>query len=57
MIDFQFEKDKRRFLKRNDAVSKKVEYQAEEQRLRLGLVDKIRRPLIEKVYARPILFK
>lgn len=53
MIELRFERDKKRFKKRNDALSKKAEYQAENQRLVLGFIDKIRRPLIERIYSRP----
>ncbi len=50
MIDFQFEKDRRKFLKHSLAIAKKAELDAEEQRVKLGFIPQIRRPLIDKIY-------
>lgn len=49
MIDFQHEKDKRRFLKRNLQVSKPCEIDMEKQRVEQGKVHQFRSVLIDKV--------
>lgn len=54
MIELQQERDKRKFMRKNFALSKRVELDAEKQRVALGMVAQERRPLIDKIYRLPI---
>lgn len=51
MIEFQHEKDRRRFLKHNLKLAKREELRQEEQRVELGIIPAVRRPLIDKIYS------
>ena len=52
MIEFNHEKDKRRFLKRNLQIARQVELDEERQRVQLGKIPEVRRPLIERLMKR-----
>lgn len=54
MIELTQERDKRRFARKNFSLAKRAELEAEKQRLELGVVTQIRRPLIDKIYRLPL---
>ena len=51
MIEFQHEKDRRRFVQSME-LAKKVELEAEDQRVEHGHIPQARRPLIESLFQR-----
>ena len=53
MIEFQHERDRRRFMKHNMELAKKAELELEQQRVDQGKITEIRRPLIDKIYRLP----